>query len=268
MSLAFALVLVALGLLPSEARAEQTRALGHDLRIDIPVTVVSAGTAIGLQLAAGSLAPTCGWCGVNGLDDAVRNALRRNDPGPARVGSDVLVVAAPFVTFAVTALAANDEARSEDIALNSLLIAQATSIAMVVDGIAKVSFARERPAVRGLTASDTGRRVDDNVSFLSGHASFTFALATSAGTIALMRGYRSAPAVWAIGLPLAFATSYLRIAADRSYFTDVVGGMLVGSLVGVGAPLLFHRPVSDRVIVGGGPVAGGHVVTLTFPSPI
>jgi membrane-associated phospholipid phosphatase len=71
-----------------------------------------------------------------------------------------------------------------------------------------------------------------------------------------------------VGLPLAAATGYLRVAADRHYFTDVVGGMLVGAIVGVGIPLLFHRPMSERVVLGSAAVPGGQVFSLTLPSPI
>ena len=226
-ALALALLLT---IAPKKAFADEPRPLAHDLRLDIPITVVAAGTALGLNLAAGSLAPSCRWCGSNGLDDAVRSALRRNDPEPARFASDVFVVASPFVNVGLLALAANDEGRPEEIPLNSLLVAESASIAMLLNAVAKVSFARERPAVHALAESDkpkTDNPADNNVSFFSGHAAFTFALATSAGTIAQMRGYRIAPALWGVGLPIAFATSYLRVAADRHYFTDVLGGMVL-----------------------------------------
>ncbi len=253
------------------AAADPPGELRHDLRVDIPVTVVATGAALGLNLAAGSLTSSCRWCASNGLDDAVRSALVRRDPEPARAISDGFVVAAPLVSVGLGALAAADEGRSGDIALNSLLIAEATSVAMALNGVAKVTFARERPYVHALSAGEKGAApnpADHNVSFFSGHTAFTFALATSAGTIAQLRGYRLAPVIWAIGLPLAAATGYLRIAADRHYFSDVVGGMIVGSLAGIGIPLLFHRPASERVQLGGTPVPGGQLFSLTFPSPI
>ena len=244
--------------------------LRHDLRVDIPVTAGAAGVAIGLNLAAGSLTHTCRWCASNGLDDSVRAAWARADPAPARALSDGFAVGAPVLTLGLGALAAADADRAGDIPLNSLLVAEATSVAMALNAIAKVAFARERPYAHALSADAkaTSPSADYNVSFFSGHTAFTFALATSAGTIASMRGYRAAPAVWAVGLPLAAATGYLRVAADRHYFTDVVGGMLVGALVGVGIPLLFHRPMSERVVLGSAAVPGGQVFSLTLPSPL
>jgi membrane-associated phospholipid phosphatase len=46
--------------------------------------------------------------------------------------------------------------------------------------------------------------------------------------------------VWAVGLTGAMAVGYLRIAADKHYLSDVLTAVVVGSLVGVGVPLLFH----------------------------
>ena len=77
-----------------------------------------------------------------------------------------------------------------------------------------------------------------------------FSIAVSAGTVASMRGYRWAPLVWATGLTLGATTGYLRMAADRHYFTDVVTGAVVGSAVGFAVPYLLHR---------GGPAVGAEV---------
>ncbi len=118
--------------------------------------------------------------------------------------------------------------------------------------LAKFFFARERPfvhflprapdAVRALTTSPS----DDNLSFFSGHTTLAFSLATSAGTIASMRGYRLAPLTWGVGLANAFTIGYLRIGADKHYFSDVTIGALVGTAIGVGIPLIFHSPSDDH----------------------
>ncbi len=259
---------------PVAARAEEPprlRALSYDLRIDLPVMVAAAGGFIALDRAAGSLAGTCRWCESNGLDDAFRSAFRRNDPKPARVTSDVFAIAAPFVAVGLGAIVAADEGRVSDTGVNALVVGEATSVAMLLNSIAKVSFARERPFVHALPEdqkASTPSPGDNNVSFFSGHATWTFALATSAGTVASMRGYRLAPVVWSVGLMLATSTSYLRMAGDKHYFTDVLGGALVGSAVGVALPLIFHRPVSKHVTVSAYPISGGQMFTLTMPSPI
>ena len=84
-------------------------------------------------------------------------------------------------------------------------------------------------------------------SFPAGHVVETFGVAAASGVVASRRGYRLAPLVWGVGLTLGFATAYTRVAADRHYFTDVLAGAAIGTLVGGGIPLLFHPPVPGAV---------------------
>jgi membrane-associated phospholipid phosphatase len=89
---------------------------------------------------------------------------------------------------------------------------------------------------------------DAQSSFFSGHTALAFSFAVSAGTIASMRSYPHAGWVLGSGLTMAAATGYLRIAADRHYFTDVLTGALVGSAVGWAVPRLHgtrDRPADD-----------------------
>jgi membrane-associated phospholipid phosphatase len=51
--------------------------------------------------------------------------------------------------------------------------------------------------------------------------------------------------VWTSGFLTAAAVGYLRIAADKHYFSDVMLGAIVGTALGAGLPLLFHRPESE-----------------------
>ena len=71
------------------------------------------------------------------------------------------------------------------------------------------------------------------------------AIAAAGGTIATMRGYRLAPLVWGVGMSMAVSVGYLRIAADKHYFSDVMTGAVVGSIIGVGIPLIFHSASSS-----------------------
>ena len=100
---------------------------------------------------------------------------------------------------------------------------------------------RAPEAIRALTDSPS----DDNLSFFSGHTTLAFAVATAAGTINTLRGYRLAPLVWGAGMTMAVSVGYLRIAADKHYFSDVMTGAVVGSLIGVGVPLIFHSASSS-----------------------
>jgi membrane-associated phospholipid phosphatase len=68
-------------------------------------------------------------------------------------------------------------------------------------------------------------------------------MATSSGTVASLRGYDSAPILWGGGLAIAFVTSYLRIASDTHYLTDVLFGAGLGTALGIVIPRLLHRDV-------------------------
>ena len=125
------------------------------------------------------------------------------------------------------------------------------------------------PGISSAQSACSGVHVDGNLSFFSGHTSFAFSLAVASGTVASMRGYRAAPAVWGVGLGAAAVTGYLRIAADRHYATDVMTGALVGSALGFAVPYLLHRRGREtreppRLQFGVAPVAGGSVASLGF----
>jgi membrane-associated phospholipid phosphatase len=111
-------------------------------------------------------------------------------------------------------------------------------VAVLATQIAKVAAGRARPyAWADPGAADNANA---NLSFWSGHTATTFAVASAAGTVARLRGYRSWPWIMGVGLAGASTCGWLRIAADRHWATDVLVGAAVGSLAGFGMPLLLH----------------------------
>jgi membrane-associated phospholipid phosphatase len=62
------------------------------------------------------------------------------------------------------------------------------------------------------------------------------------GTVFMMQKLPGAPIVLGVGLGVAAFTSYLRMAAEQHYLTDVLAGAAIGSLVGWAVPVLFHPP--------------------------
>jgi membrane-associated phospholipid phosphatase len=208
-------------------------------------------------------ASSCRWCADNSVDAGVRDALRWGDTSAANLASNVGVYGVlPVATVGLTALAAHREGRLREMAGNVLVIAEAVAISGAFSQTIKFATGRERPFVHALPDSEklrTEHPADNNVSFYSSHTSFGFALAVSTGTVASMRGYRWAPAIWAVGLAGAAATGYLRIGADRHYFTDVMLGAAIGSAVGFAVPYLFHR-VPVAVAVAPAPGGGTELV--------
>jgi membrane-associated phospholipid phosphatase len=236
--------------------------LQYTLTTDATITGAAIAFWIGTEVFKSHLAPsTCRWCDPPGFDSSVRDALRWDDTEKANVISYVIPLGVePLFVFGLDALAARDAKAPTGAAwVDALLISEATAIAMAMNQAVKFVVGRERPFVHALPEDEkqnTAHPSDNNVSFYSGHATFAFALATSAGTVASMRGYRLAPWIWASGLTLAAATAYLRIGADRHYFSDVTTGIVVGSLTGFAVPYFFHNP-SRRVMVAPAPLDRG-----------
>ncbi|HLU68397.1 MAG TPA: phosphatase PAP2 family protein [Kofleriaceae bacterium] len=236
-----------------------------DWRLHAAVVVVGGiGWIASEALLKDELAPDeCRWCGGNGLDDTVRGWLRWDDTGAAHGASDLVAFGlAPAGAFGLTALAAWRDDRARDWPIDALIVLESVVLAADLNQLTKFAVGRARPFVRagGAGVADDP---DNNLSFYSGHTSLAFSLATSAGAVATIRGYRAAPLVWGAGLTLAAATGWLRIAADKHYATDVLTGAAIGSAIGLAVPLLLRRaPGGERAPrVGVAPLPGGGLVS-------
>jgi membrane-associated phospholipid phosphatase len=132
-----------------------------------------------------------------------------------------------------------------DFFVDAAAIAEATILAADLNQATKFLVARERPFVHALSPADksaTSSPADNNTSFYSGHASTSMALAVSMAEVASLRKYDWAPVAWATLPALSLFTGYLRIAADKHYFTDVATGAAMGALFGYFVPHLFRSP--------------------------
>ena len=237
--------------------------LRYSLATDATVTGAAIAFWIGSEAFKSHLAPsTCRWCDPPGFDSSVRDGLKWNDTESANVISYVIPLGVePLAMFGLQAYAARDHGTPDAAWVDVLLISEATAVAMAMNQAVKFVVGRERPFVHALPDDQKGQTAhpsDNNVSFYSGHSTFAFAMAASAGTIASMRRYRLAPSIWATGMALAAATAYLRIAADRHYASDVTVGAILGSATGIAVPRLFHGP--RRVMVAPAPLDNGGVM--------
>jgi membrane-associated phospholipid phosphatase len=217
---------------------------------------VSAAWVATEAISKDVLAPsTCKLCDrdsagvdrLNGLDQWARGARwgSLEAQSTASVLSYVMVFAAlPAAITGIEVALARGETRwvSEDL----VLVTKTTALALLLNQSVKFIVGRERPFVHVLAPEErklTEDPLDNNLSFFSGHTTFAFASVVAAGTVAELRSYRGRAWVWAVGLPLAVASGYLRMAADRHYLTDVLVGAVVGAGFGVGIPLLLHPRV-------------------------
>lgn len=206
-------------------------------------TSFTAAVWLSLVLAQGAHAPeACRWCAANPLDDAARGA-RWSRPAVANTLSNVLLGVTPAWSLgSLAAVGPRDGWRGEHWT-NGLIVLESVFTAMLVNQVVKLEVGRARPDVHNCCAARCGaglrcaqKSFEDNLSFFSGHATWSFAYAAASGTVASLRGYRGAPLVWGGGLAFAAATGYLRMAADRHYLTDVLTGAVVGTLVGALLP--------------------------------
>lgn len=258
---------------PVSAAAQGT---GHELRynwrVDLPVTAVATTTLILSGIFEAELMrKNCGWCErdgngrstLNPLDSSVRDGLRWSNPDAANTASNVLDQGVmPATLIGLTALASHHEGRISDVPVDVLIILEAMTLSQNLNQATKAVVGRERPFVHALPADQRGQTEspsDNNTSFYSGHTTRAFSLAVASGTVAWLRGYRWAPWIWAAGLTVATSIGYLRIAADKHYFTDVFVGAVMGSAFGFGVPYLFH----GRVAQDGGPSSSR--LTLALP---
>ncbi len=248
--LAVPLALALLARAPNAAAAD-TGSLQYDTTIDLSVSLVATGLTVAAEAAKPLLAPhECRVCerhadgsdAVNAVDRTMRDALRWTDVDGADRASNVTGFAlAPVASIGVCEGAAAADHRSREAPANALVVFEAVALSSVLDEFVKFVVARQRPFAHYRDPDYRGpRNADENLSFYSGHTALDFSLAAASATVASMRGYRGAPLVWATGVPVAALTGYLRIAADKHYFTDVLAGAAFGALVGVLVPLLVH----------------------------
>jgi len=273
----FAVVTTALLAFTLQARA-QVAELHYDLRVDVPLLVVSSSWLIGSEVARPTLAPKhCRWCdrnadgsdSLNVVDEAVRDALLWKNPNAASLLSSVIAYGlVPAASLGLLTLAQWHDDALSNVLIDAMAIAEAVTISTGLTQLVKFSVARERPYVHQLSEAQkalTSQRSNNNTSFFSGHTNFAFSLAVAAGTVATLRNYRWAGWVWAAGLVLATTVGYLRIASDSHYLTDVVVGAWTASGVAVAVPYLLHRPLAASgysMSVAGAP--GGFFVSLVW----
>ncbi|MEO6950865.1 MAG: phosphatase PAP2 family protein [Polyangia bacterium] len=229
-----------------------------DLPYDLSVTGVSLALWLVPELAKDHILPAdCRWCdtksSLNAFDAGARSAFAPVDRHASSVASDVMAFGVtPLLALGLGAWAALDAPRmhlARRLGVDLLIVAESVTTAMSMNQMVKMAVRRRRP---GGLDDPTGeeRTVDGNLSFFSGHATFAFALATSAGMVATIRRSRLAPAIWTVGFALATSTALLRVAADKHFATDTLAGAAVGSIIGCLVPLL-HRTRAGIKLTGG-----------------
>lgn len=169
------------------------------------------------------LADSPRWESAPNLDISVRDRLRWQDMQAASNASDVLLwgLAMPSVFWAP---ALSDREYGYGFRLMSRT--------MILNGLLtqslKLGFARQRPYAQFNTRASKG--YDDNLSFVSGHSSFAFAMFFNASYLLEQRYPQKATLFKLAAFVLASSTAYFRVAGDKHYLTDITAGAAVGLL--------------------------------------
>ncbi len=274
-------LLCGVSLIPVGARAQDSPSQGLEYRpsLDVPLTLAGLAGTLGPPLLTDEARTwTCRWCDrdrqgrdtLNGVDAAVRRHWRWSDREKAHEWSNatlVLSAVAPTGAFAAARGGFGNGFGRE-----MLLVVESSALALALTQGTKYLLRRERPWAHFGGAAPPGQHRGSResvLSFASGHSSLAFALAVSTGSLASLRGDDGKEWVWATGLACAAATGYLRVAADRHYFTDVLTGAALGAVAGWAVPRLLDRRrpadgeeaalsppqpfVAFSVVVGAGP---------------
>ena len=227
---------------PATASASPTpvnlSALHVNWAIDGAITGATLAIWVLPEFFKTSIAPVdARWVNAPAIDQDVRNALVWPNPAPAALASDILVAAIPVGLGLWVFLEANSAGGLRTAGEDLLVITEAMTVAGALTTVVRYTSARIRPYA--YYGGGTGVP-EDHLSFWSGHTTTAFSAAAAAGYVAQLRGYASWPWIYAVGFTAAGAVSYLRIAGDKHWMTDVVVGAVVGTGIGFLVPWL-HR---------------------------
>jgi len=240
------------------------------------------GGAVAITLASSFVPPSFAkrWRGGVAFDEDVRDGLRVSSQYGRYFTRDVsdvglsLAVTWPFlIDSLVTAWWYRGRA---DLAYRMAFVAgESFAVAAALQGVANHIGSRERPYARncGTIIPEASVDCERDVrfrSFFSGHAALSFA---SAGIVCVnhlglaLLGPTFDKITCVGGYGVAVLTSLFRISSDMHYTTDALIGAAVGTLAGVGVPLLHLRKpegVPASVDVKLGAVGRGLGLTGTF----
>jgi membrane-associated phospholipid phosphatase len=141
-------------------------------------------------------------------------------------------------------------------ALNdSVVILESALAATAVASIMTLASGRPRPFLYGEKAPLSDRNGPDaGLSFLSNHAAESFAIAAST-LVTMRRLHPGSKATWIVAIvggSIATFVATARVLGGMHFISDVVGGALVGTSLGVLVPSLHASPVSIVPMAGDG----------------
>ncbi len=244
------------------------------LVVDVPIIALGAAVALGMERLGGEHP----WAGCGACSTAVINGLDRtvigNHSEAAATVSDVGLAAAIALPFAldlgdVLIQRARDRSASRSRHLRSWgkdVVVLLETFAVTYAATNVVKFAVKRPRPYSYDPDDVEATENDaRLSFFSGHASMSFAMATSYAYLFQTRhpGSRWVAPVWVLGMGVATTTAVMRVEAGKHFWTDIMVGAVAGAAVGLLVPAL-HRSerFGERLAIGLTPMRTGSLLAL------
>lgn len=271
-----ALVALAAALLPSAALAQSpppsppARAAARPYRLHLALDALTIGTSAAMWLGPDASLRELVRLGRCPCDPAQLNDLDRPTAGvslgdvtlASNVATGVLL-AAPVVfdAFDVWRSRGSVPEWVED----TLVIGEALMIGGAINEFAKIAFQRPRPSLYGVDPGDA--RLDDPNSYMSFYSTSAAEIFTAlvAGSVTYALRHPRGAGRWiylASATLLASGFGLSRVLTGKHFTTDVLAAAGMGSLIGVGIPLLHTRDVP--VTLGAAAAPGAAMITATI----
>jgi membrane-associated phospholipid phosphatase len=219
--------------------------------IDLPILgiglVFESARLFRPQSQGAFCAPLCPRSDLNALDNTTAGYWSPGWQTASDIGLYAIGVGAATLLFVDEGLwpGLND----------AVVIAESGLAATAVASMMTLAAGRPRPFLYGEKAPlSTRNGADAGLSFLSSHAAVSFAVATST-LVAMRRLHPHSRANWivlGVGGAIATFVASARVLGGMHFISDVVGGAIVGTSVGVIIPSLHGSPVSIVPVAGDG----------------
>lgn len=235
--------------------------------IDPPILATGLVFALGRRIKIGEVScgapntadPVCPKTGLNALDSLTAGYY---SAGWSRA-SDIGLYSTFALAFGTLVL---DEGLLD--ALNDgVVVGEATLSATAVASVMTLAAGRPRPFMYGSNAPESVRlSADGGLSFISSHTAMTFAVATSMFFTERRLHPHSPRQWWVLGAGAAVGTfiAVARVESGYHFITDVIGGAVIGTSVGVIVTSVHKSPVEIVPVVNHDPAGNVSGAGLGF----
>lgn len=219
-----------------DARAQT---FSWDWNTDLPLTAAAGGTFVLLYTQVEpSLSPTGQVARTSGID---ATGLTRTHEGVADA-SDVLLYGG--LGLSAASVVVDGAIRRDGVGARVGVFAEAFAINGAITESLKLAVRRPRPYT-AFAGADPAllAEVDSEMSFPSGHTSFTATAAFTAARMFDIGGATPGRAALGYGAATALTATVgtMRVVAGRHHPSDVIAGALIGGAVGWIVPTLHHN---------------------------